>query len=521
MMAAMLDWIFVYGPPGSGKSTLARRLSSALHLPVYDIDTLIETQSGQSIPEIFTALGERGFRQREKAALIDTLRLPPGVVALGGGALLDGENRARVEALGRVICLAVPFEVLLARLQGGSSQRPLLSGDMVSRLQSLLEQRSAHYASFPLQLDTSQSNVDEIAWQSQVALGVFHITGMGAGYDVRVQENGLDQLGEMLARRALQGPVVVVTDTHVAGHHLARVVDSLAQAGYQARSVTIPAGEEHKTVDTLQRLWRSFLEHGLERSSTVVALGGGVVGDLAGFAAATYLRGVRWVGAPTSLLAMVDASLGGKTGADLPQGKNLVGTFHSPSLVLADPVVLQTLPEVELRNGMAELVKNAIIADPLLFDRCRQGLQPLAENWPEIVRRAMSVKIQIIQEDPFERNRRACLNLGHTLGHALELTSDFQLRHGEAVAIGMVAAARLAEKMNIAGAGLAGDIAGVLTAVGLPTEIPASLDRQRILAAMQVDKKKAGGKVRFVLPVEIGKVRWGVEIDRLSAILEG
>lgn len=243
-----------------------------------------------------------------------------------------------------------------------------------------------------------------------------------------------------------------------------------------------------------------------------MALGGGVVGDLVGFAASTYLRGVRWVAAPTSLLAMVDASLGGKTGADLPQGKNLIGAFHPPSLVLADPETLNTLPLDEQRNGMAEVVKHGVLADPELFELCGQGMDTLQGNWDAVVRRAMAVKVRVIEEDPYENGRRASLNLGHTLGHAIELVSDFELKHGEAVAIGIVAAARLSEKRGMAVKGLAAQIEAGLMKLGLPIEIPPGMDMDQVRSAMGRDKKRAKGKARLVLPICIGAARWGVEI---------
>ena len=282
----------------------------------------------------------------------------------------------------------------------------------------------------------------------------------------------------------------------------------------------IPAGEEVKTIETATRLWESFLKAGVERGSTIVALGGGVVGDLTGFAAAVYLRGVRWVTVPTTLLSMVDASLGGKTGADLPAGKNLIGAFHAPSLVLADPEVLATLPVAELRNGMAEVVKHGIIGDPLLFDVCRQGWPALQADWQAVVRRAQAVKLRVVQADPFEKGQRATLNLGHTLGHALEQVSGYQIHHGEGVAIGTAVVARYAEKLGLAQNGLAEEIEDVLRRLGLPTSIPAGLDRERLLPVMGLDKKRSGGKLRFVLPVRIGEVRWGVEIDDPSVIFQ-
>ncbi|MEZ4643855.1 MAG: 3-dehydroquinate synthase [Chloroflexota bacterium] len=335
---------------------------------------------------------------------------------------------------------------------------------------------------------------------------------MGDGYDVLVQPGGLAQLGQILRARQLRGPIALVSDENVAAYYLEKATAALQAADYVVQPVVIPPGETHKTMQTVAALWEAFLQAGLERSSTVVALGGGVVGDLAGFAAATYLRGLPWVGVPTSLLAMVDSSLGGKTGADLPQGKNLVGAFHSPRLVLADPDVLATLPPAELRNGLGEVVKHGIIADPALFALCAEGWTAVSGNWPELVSRAMAVKIAIIQADPYEGGVRASLNLGHTIGHAVELVSGFQLRHGEAVAVGTVAEAQLAEQMGLAEAGVVAKITAVLRGLELPTEIPPALDWDAVIRAVNVDKKRKNGRVKFALPICIGEVRVGIDV---------
>ena len=225
---------------------------------------------------------------------------------------------------------------------------------------------------------------------------------------------------------------------------------------------------------------------------------------MAGFAAATYLRGIRWVGLPTTVLSMADASLGGKTGADLPQGKNLIGAFHAPSLVLVDPDVLLTLPERELRGGFAEIVKHGVISDPVLFKACH-GLAGLTVDeirsrpLTAIIRRAMAVKIRVIEQDPFEKGIRATLNAGHTVGHALELVSNFTLTHGEAVSIGLVVETRMAEERGLARAGLADEISRVLSGLGLPVNVPAGMDREAVETALFRDKKRAGSGVKFAL----------------------
>ncbi len=519
--------IFLYGPSGSGKSTVGKILAKNLNIAFVDLDLEIETQSGVPIPEIFASEGESGFRKRENQALQKALTSQKKVVALGGGALTIPGNLELVEANGHVILLKAPPEILLSRLRDDSIERPLLSqsplphlpmGDeelAEDKLHALLEQRGEHYASFPVQIETNGKSPAEIAWEIQITLGRFFVKGMESrkhpAYNVRVLSGGLDSLGEMLVARGLNGPVAVITDKNVRGHYLTVVTEALANAGFETNGVTIPTGEEHKTLKTVTQLWEALSSVKIERGSTIVALGGGVVGDLAGFAAASWLRGVPWVTVPTSLLAMVDASMGGKTGFDLPQGKNLVGAFHPPRLVLADPDVLGTLPKTEFINGMAEVVKHGVIADRGLFEICR-NLTDL-ENLSGLVSRAMAVKVKIIEEDPYEKGIRAALNLGHTVGHGVELASGFQLGHGESVAIGMVAETRMSEQIGLAEAGLADETAAVLQAVGLPTEIPSDLDRNEITDAMTRDKKKAGGVIKFALPVAIGDVRVGIEIE--------
>ena len=449
--------------------------------PSIDLDEEIELRSRATIPQLFQREGEAGFRRRERKILVKFLD-GAGVVALGGGALLNPYSRGDVESAGQVICLSAQVDDLVERLLADVEERPLLAGDLRSRLAELVEQRAAHYGSFPLQVETSRLSPDETAWEAQVQLGMFHVRGMGSGYDVRVLPGGLERAGEMLTQRRLKGPVAVVSDENVAPLYADKVRLSLDAAGLESRLVLIPAGEGHKTVQTVNALWEAFLDASLERSSTVLALGGGVTGDLAGFAAATFLRGVAWVAVPTSLLAMVDASLGGKTGADLPRGKNLVGAFHPPRLVLADPTTLASVPEAELRSGLAEVVKAGVIGDEALFRLCAQGWDGVLEAMDYVVQRSMAVKIRLIQEDPYEKGQRAALNLGHTIGHALEAGSGYRLRHGEAVAIGMVAAARLSERLGIAQVGLAEEIAAVLINLGLPAATPPGIDWESHLA---------------------------------------
>jgi shikimate kinase / 3-dehydroquinate synthase len=519
--------VFLYGPPGSGKSTVGQALAQALSIPFWDLDEEIENHAGMPVAEIFAIEGEEGFRAREKRMLELLIGKVNGVVALGGGSLLDPDNRQRVESAGQILCLDAPVEKLIERLRTQVGKRPLLEEEtgssarqviLTQNLNELIQRRFSHYASFS-QIDVSWMTPEEAAWAVQMRLGRFHVSGMGGGYDVLVGGGLLDALGVQLRVRNLKGPVALVSDDQVAELYAARAISSLEKAGYKVQPVLLPVGEQNKTLDSLSYLWEAFLQAGLERGSSVVALGGGVVGDLAGFAAATYLRGVPWVAVPTSLLAMADASLGGKTGVDLPQGKNLVGAFHPPALVLSDPQLLATLPEKELRSGMAEIVKAGVIGDERLFELCQQGWQSLRADLDEVVRRGMAIKIRIIQADPYEKGQRAVLNLGHTIGHAVERASGYELSHGEAVSIGMVAEAHLAEKIGLAEAGLAAQIARTLQSLKLPTSIPADIDRKLVLETMNLDKKRAAGKVLFALPVRIGEVKTGCEVEDIESLI--
>jgi 3-dehydroquinate synthase len=449
--------------------------------------------------------------------LIDLEDEEDSVVALGAGALLMDANRDFSESHGKVILLTAELDTLLERLQTDSAKRPLLKGNLHEKLTSLLEKRNEHYNSFSTVVHVDEKSEEQNAYQVQVVLGRYHLTAMGK-YDTVVESNGIERLGQMLKLHGLQNPFIV-TDENVAKFHAEGITSILRAAGFEPKVLTLQAGEAHKNLETISQLWHGFLEAELDRKSTVIALGGGVIGDMAGFAAATYMRGVAWVGIPTTLLSMVDASLGGKTGFDLPEGKNLIGAFYPPKFVLADPQLLNTLPKAELTSGMAEVVKHGIISDPELFNLCSRGLDWVKDNLTEVVKRAVAVKIKIIEEDPYEQGIRASLNLGHTVGHAVELVSNFSLRHGEAIAIGMAAEAKYAARIGLTSLGLVEAINESLKVLGLPVDIPKEMPRDDIIRAMRVDKKKNAKAIRFALPVEIGKVKLMDVID-LELVLE-
>ena len=507
--------LFLYGPPGSGKSTIGRLLAARLGLPFTDLDAVIVETDGRSIPQIFAEEGEPGFRAREKQALADMGARTRHVVALGGGALLNPECRALAEANGEVLCLACTLETLCHRIDNAPGSRPLAGGH--AALEKLMANRAAHYASFPRRLDVTNGAPETLAEAAETLFGAWRIDSGDVPSLVFAGCNLIAGLGEEVASLGLGKRAVVVCDSNTDPLYGERVEASLRAAGVEPFRTVIAAGESTKTLATVQAIWGAFLRAGLARDDFAVAVGGGVVGDLTGFAAATWMRGIRWVNVSTTLLSMVDASTGGKTGCDLPEAKNLIGAFHSPSLVLADVDTLASLPAREVRCGLAEAIKHAFIADPglleslSLFDERGSDVGvagvPPANDLATFVARALAVKVHCVREDPLEKNIRGKLNLGHTVGHAVEIVSDFTIQHGEAVAIGTVEEARLAVRLGLAPADWPDQVAAPFARVGLPTALPAGCTFDSLVPVMKRDKKKKGGVVRFALPCAPGDVR--------------
>jgi 3-dehydroquinate synthase len=329
-------------------------------------------------------------------------------------------------------------------------------------------------------------------------------------YDILIDRALLARLPALVAERCPAARYALISDSHVAKLHGEPLAAALRGAGLPAELFTFPAGEWNKTRETWTALCDRLLAAQVGRDGAVIAVGGGVTGDVAGFVAATYHRGIPWVQVPTTLLAMIDSSIGGKTGVDTAQGKNLLGAFHQPRLVLADLDTLATLPAPQLAAGMAEAIKHAAIADADYFAALAQADVPLTLDpaaLERVVARSVEIKAQIVSADEREQGRRAVLNFGHTVGHALETTSDYTLLHGEAVAIGMVAEARVAEALQVAEAGTAGRIAAALRHHRLPTAIPEGYTVDALIAAMRHDKKARDGALRFALPLRVGEMR--------------
>lgn len=335
-------------------------------------------------------------------------------------------------------------------------------------------------------------------------------------YNIAIAPDGLAHLGSWMSDPELQSislgkKVLLVSNPTVFQHYGEGAIASLRQAGFDVASCLLPDGEQYKTLDSIQTIYDAALDHRLERSSTLVALGGGVIGDMTGFAAATWLRGIHFVQVPTTLLAMVDASIGGKTGVNHPKGKNLIGAFHQPRLVLIDPNVLKTLPNREFCAGMAEVIKYGVIWDPQLFEQLETAEHLAPSNisidlLQNILTRSCQAKAHVVSQDEKEAGLRAILNYGHTIGHAVESLTGYQtVNHGEAVGIGMVAAGQIAVHLNQWDQASAQRQDALIQKAGLPTQIPAALNLEAIIDTLQTDKKVKAGKVRFILPQGIGK----------------
>ena len=522
--------IILTGFMGAGKTVTGQEVAARLGRPFVDLDDIIVERAGKPIPAIFAEDGEPAFRAIE-AAICEELSAPAGlVIAVGGGAAVNPANRDALSRGGTLICLDASPETLLRRI-GDDDNRPMLAGaDRLARIYGLLAQRAEAYAAISDHLDTTHLSVAAAAERVMgIAAGLpeggqrlivdFRLPiadstdaanqsairnpqSAISGYDVLIALGLLGQAGRRIADAGVKpGRCAVITNPNVAGRHAPILVESLIEAGFEPLVFEIPDGEAHKTLDTAAGLYARFADAKLARNEPVIALGGGVVGDLAGFVAATWLRGVPFVQIPTSLLAMVDASVGGKVAVDLPAGKNLVGAFKQPELVLIDPDLLSTLPGAEFRSGLAEIVKAGIIGDEALF----AGLAVAGPaSLTAMIADAVRVKARIVERDPFEMGDRAWLNLGHTFGHALELISGYTLRHGEAVALGMVAAAEMSASLGYCDAALPGLVRETLARLGLPTRH--AFDPAAALAAMGTDKKRRGRALRFVLIKRIGEV---------------
>ena len=556
--AGGLKRIVLIGFSATGKSEIAPFVAERLGWRAVDLDVEIERTAEASIAEIFERGGEREFRRLETESIEAASRIDGAVIATGGGAWLGGHNRRVLAEAGFVVALEARPATILARYaqaeQGRTEVRPLLQGaDPRRRVETLKAQRQPFYALADCTVHTDDLSIGEVVEQILGAAGAgsaavlrsqgrLHALAQGPGvaapavadygrhvacvvdagasrYPVYCGWGILEQLGEVFEQLGLSRRVFLVVDEALAELHGARAAAALREAGREVAVLEIASGEAQKTLDSLERLYARLSERRAERSEAILAVGGGVTTDLAGAAAATYLRGMPLVHAPTTVLGMVDAAIGGKVAVDLPSGKNLVGAFYQPRAVVADPATLATLPARELRAGYAEVIKHGFIRDEEMLDELDREaetlLDPAAALEDEGARellagtfaRNMAIKASVVSADERESDVRAILNYGHTLGHAIETVTGYgKVLHGEAVAMGMTAAAEIAREMGMIGPDLVERQGELLRRFGLPTRTPEPLERSLLREAMSRDKKVSGGRQRWVLLESIGHV---------------
>ena len=527
--------VFLVGLSGSGKSTVGRILAQRLGRPLLDIDALIENEYGARIPGIISRHGEGYFRALESDILARAAQQrDPAIIATGGGIIIRPENRALMAEMGVRVFMQIEPQAALERLQNQHAReialgltpelRPMISGpDPLANLQALLTIREAWYKEAELTCVALGKSAEQVAQEIIIMLTNFenqntpapitrHVH-IDAGYDAVVDWGGIKRLPKYLTDLQLPPRVFLITDSNIRTVYAEPVIQNLQASGFEPHIYSIPAGEASKSQQQVNALYDWLLENRAERREAIIALGGGVVGDLVGFVAATYLRGVPLIQVPTSLLAQVDAAIGGKTGINHPKGKNLIGAFYHPRLMLADPSTLLTLPERSRTEGWAEVVKYGIILDAELFDLLEANANALRTFSPppiallcQIIARCIDLKVSVIEEDEREQGRRAILNYGHTVGHALENASGYgEWLHGEAVSLGMVVAASIAQEAGMFTANDAVRQNHLLAALGLPVEYRGSVQAQDILLTMQLDKKVVGKRVRWIMPTRIGE----------------
>jgi len=539
------DNIIIIGFSFTGKSVVGKRVAQKLGWEYIDSDHAIAAAVGKPLPAIFAEKGEAHFRNLEREMLQKTCSGKRRVIVTGGGAIIDPRNRELFSHSGVLICLESQPKTIYKRLLESTQMedtvpRPLLNAaDPLARIIQLKAARQAYYAIADRAVYSDNLTVEEtveevISGFEQVRAQTkdaakqttpFIVTTATESYPVFVGWGLLDSLGRRMRQCGLSGSAVIISDDNVFPHHGKKAIQSLKDAGFKTESYIVPAGESTKTIDTATKIYDRLVKQHTERGHAIVALGGGMVGDLAGFAAATFLRGLPLVHVPTSLMAMTDSSIGGKVAVNHPKAKNLIGSFYQPRLVLSDVSTLKTLPKRELISGWAEVVKHAIILDAEFLELLEKNADDLSKLKPAriagAIRRSSYIKSTVVGEDEKEQRKRMVLNYGHTIGHGLETATGYdRLLHGEAISVGMMGAAMLSERLGLIQHDVVLRQKALLERFGLPTSCSdVSLDS--ILNAMSLDKKVKEKNIQWVLLENIGKATFRNDVpqkDVLSVI---
>lgn len=518
--------VVLIGFMGTGKSEVGRLLAQRLGFTFIDTDRRVEARERQTVAQIFARRGEHYFRESEARVIAEVAGRRDTVVATGGGAVLRPENIMHLRRHGWIVSLTASVDVLQQRLSNGKT-RPLLRGDVRGNVGKLLDQRRPLYRDADLLIDVSEAPPAKVVEAIVSFLGkrerrVVAVRLENRSYPVYVGDGILPLLPIDLDALLAGRKVAVISHRAVLRAAGGRLLGALRSWGYDVTTLEIPAGEESKNLSVASRLLTRLAKSRFDRLSTILAFGGGVVGDLAGFVASTYMRGIRIIQLPTTLLAMVDSSIGGKTGVNHAGVKNLVGAFYQPSAVVSDVRLLSTLPDRELRSGLAEIIKTAVIGDAVLFEYLEKHLSAIlrrdTEPLIEVVARCAAFKGRVVEGDETEQGERRILNYGHTIGHAVEVaTRSGRLTHGEAIAIGMALEGKIAQRLGTTDSGTVERQNGLLARAGLPTSLRA-VNPRALARALALDKKRFNGVLRAPLLVGIGEVRREQEVP--NALLQ-
>jgi shikimate kinase/3-dehydroquinate synthase len=514
--------IILIGMMGSGKSTVGRALAKQLNKVFVDSDVEIQQRTGVSIPHIFDVEGEDGFRQRESTEIESIVNRNNIVLATGGGAILLAVSRASMMRNGIVVYLQANVNELWQRTRHDKNRPLLQTENPLAKLAELYEQRNQFYLDVAdIVIQTGRQSVhslmlqlvERIEWYRGKATerksmgNKLTVELKDRSYDIFIGTNLLGNI-ELLTAHIPKKRVAIVTNTTVAPLYLSPLVEKLSAAGIDSTCVILPDGESYKTSATLNLIFDKLLESRCERSTPLIALGGGVIGDMTGFAAATYLRGVPFIQIPTTLLSQVDSSVGGKTGINHPLGKNMIGAFYQPQVVLADISTLSTLSDNELSAGLAEVIKYGLIRDLAFLGWLEKNMEALVARDVQALQyaitRSCENKAEVVGADEKESGERALLNLGHTFGHAIESGMGYGVwLHGEAVAAGTVMAADLSCRMGWISTEDLQRVRNIFIRANLPVASP-KLGNEKYLELMGMDKKVEGGKIRFILLKKLG-----------------
>ena len=514
--------IVLTGFMGTGKTSVGKELSRILGYQFVDTDKLIEEKEGKPVSLIFREKGEDYFRKLEQDTVKDVSLMRDIVIATGGGVI---KNRKNVENLGRngiIIWLKADPEIILKRVMTEGGKRPLLDvQEPLEEINKLLSERVELYAQADTSVDTNYITPRESAHEIVDRLGLDHpgvaVDLKERSYHIVIGSRVLPKLG-LRVKEYRPSKIAIISNKTIFPLYRDLLLGPLGQHHMVPEVILLPDGEEYKDLLWTYYIHGELLKARFDRNALLIAFGGGVVGDITGFIASTYMRGIRYIQVPTTLLAQVDSSVGGKTGVNHPLGKNMIGSFYQPSLVLVDVDTLRTLPKREFYAGMAEIIKYGIIADRKLFgylETNRDDILSLGDGLIKIIRRSCEIKAEVVSRDEREGGLRAILNFGHTIGHAIETVTGYKrFLHGEAVAIGMCAAADLAVRMKIFRKDEANRLRELVEMYNLPSRIPDGLNVSEMMNAMEVDKKAKAGKLRFILPESIGMVRIEEDVDR-------